>query len=65
MANYEEFIKRRKILEQLKYINENNNILTPKGKAARKITTTDCVIISEILLSNILHILKVFKIWNP
>ena len=65
MANYEEFIKPRKILEQLKYINENNNILTPKGKAAREITTTDCVIISEILLSDILHILKAFKIWNP
>ena len=58
MANYEEFIKRKKILEQLKYINETNNILTPKGKAAREISTTDCVIISEILLSDILQNLK-------
>ena len=58
MANYEEFIKRKKILGQLKYINENNNILTSKGKAAREISTTDCVIISEILLSDILQNLK-------
>ena len=58
MANYEEFIKRRKILEQLNYINETNNILTPKGKAAREISTTDCVLISEILLSDILTSLK-------
>ena len=55
MANYEEFIKRRNILKQLGYINETNNILTPKGKAAREISTTDCVIISEILLSDILQ----------
>ena len=55
MANYEEFIKRRQILKQLKYINEANNILTPKGKAAREICTTDCVIITEILISDILQ----------
>ena len=55
MANYEEFIKRKNILKQLGYINAENNILTPKGKAAREISTTDCVIISEILLSDILQ----------
>ena len=58
MANYEEFIKRKNILKKLGYINETNNILTPKGKAAREISTTDCVIISEILLSDILQNLK-------
>ena len=58
MANYEEFIKRKKILEQLKYINETNNILTPKGKAAREINTNDSVLISEILLSDIFQNLK-------
>ena len=55
MANYEEFIKRKNILKQLGYINAENNILTPKGKAAREISTTDCVIITEILLSDILQ----------
>ena len=58
MANYEEFINRKKILIQMKYLNENNNILTPKGKAAREISTTDCVLITEILLSDILQNLK-------
>ena len=58
MANYEEFIKRKKILEQLKYINEANNILTPKGKAAREISTNDSLIISELLLSDIFQNLK-------
>ena len=58
MANYEEFIKRKKILEQLKFINASNNILTSRGKASREINTTDCVIISEILLSDILPNLK-------
>ena len=58
MANYEEFIKRRQILKQLKYINEANNILTSKGKAAREICTTDCVIIAEILISDILQNLE-------
>ncbi len=58
MSNYEEFIKREEILKELKYINEKNDILTQKGNAAREINTTDCVIISEILLSDILTSLK-------
>ena len=53
MSNYEEFIKREEILKELKYINEKNDILTQKGNAARENNTTDCVIISEILLSDI------------
>ena len=58
MKNYEEFVKRKEILIQLKYINEKNNILTQKGKASREISTTDCVLITEILLSDILQNLK-------
>ena len=58
MVNYEEFINRKKISEQLKYINETNNILTPKGKAAKKISTNDSIVISEILLSDIFQNLK-------
>ena len=52
MAYYEEFNIRRAILKELNYINKDNK-LTIKGKAAREINTTDCVIITEILLSDI------------
>ena len=56
MAYFEEFNIRKKILRELKFINEDN-MLTLKGKAAREINTTDCVIISEILISDILSML--------
>ena len=56
MAYFEEFNIRKKILRELNYINEGN-MLTLKGKAAREINTTDCVIISEILISDILSML--------
>ena len=52
MSYFEQFKKRKKILKELEYINEDN-ILTLKGRAAREINTTDCVIITEILLSDI------------
>ena len=52
MSYFEEFKKRKKILKELEYITEDNT-LTLKGRAAREINTTDCVIISEILLSDI------------
>ena len=53
MAYYEEFNIRKTILKELNYINKDNK-LTIKGKAAREINTTDCIIITEILLSDIL-----------
>ena len=56
MAYFEEFNKRKKILLEMEFINEEN-MLTLKGKAAREINTTDCVIISEILISDILSML--------
>ena len=53
MAYFDEFNIREKILKELKYINEDN-FLSLKGKAAREINTTDCVIVTEILTSDIL-----------
>ena len=54
MEHYNEFNTRLKILKKLKYIDENN-IITLKGKVAREIGTTDCLLISELLVSNILN----------
>ena len=56
MAYFEEFNIRKKILKELNFI-DGENMLTLKGKAAREINTTDCVIISEILISDILSLL--------
>ena len=53
MKYFEEFNKRKNILKEMNFINEDD-MLTLKGKAAREINTTDCVIISEILISDIL-----------
>ena len=47
-----EFETRVKILKKLKYIDENN-IITLKGKASREIGTTDCVLVSELLVSDV------------
>ena len=52
MAYFDEFNIRKNILKELKYINEDN-LLSLKGKAAREINTTDCVLITEILTSDI------------
>jgi antiviral helicase SKI2 len=57
LAHYHEFEIRLKILQNLEYVNEDNS-LTLKGKAAREIGTTDCVIITELLTSDILTSLK-------
>ena len=57
MAHYNEFHTRNKILHLLQYI-DDKEVLTLKGKAAREISTTDCVLITELLMSNILNILK-------
>ncbi len=53
-----EFQKRIKILEKLEYI-DNKNIITIKGKAARELSTTDCVMITELLFSNIMENLSI------
>ena len=52
MEHYMEFETRVKILKKLKYIDENN-IITLKGKASREIGTTDCVLVSELLVSDV------------
>ena len=52
MAYFEEFKIRQNILKEMEYINEDN-YLTLKGKAAREINTTDCLLITEILISDI------------
>jgi antiviral helicase SKI2 len=57
LAHYHEFEIRLKILQNLEYVNDDNS-LTLKGKAAREIGTTDCVIITELLTSDILTSLK-------
>ena len=53
LLHYKEFKTRLNILQNLKYVNEDNS-LTLKGKAAREIGTTDCVLITELLTSDIL-----------
>ena len=53
-----EFQKRLKILEKLEYI-DNKSIITIKGKAARELSTTDCVMITELLFSNIMENLTI------
>jgi superfamily II RNA helicase len=55
---YNEFKKRLVILAKLEYI-DNENQIKLKGKAAREISSTDCVMISELLLSNILDGLNI------
>ena len=55
MEHYKEFNTRKEILKKMNYIDDHG--LTLKGKAAREIATTDCVLISELLLSNILDTL--------
>ncbi len=61
MEHYREFKIRLEILKKFNYIDENN-IITLKGKAAREIHTTDCLLISELLLSNILNKLSIPEI---
>ena len=53
MLHYEEFETRLKILQKFGYLDENR-VITLKGKAAREINTSDCVLISELLVSDIL-----------
>ena len=53
LEHYKEFKTRQDILKDLKYVNEDNT-LALKGKAAREIGTTDCVLITELLTSDIL-----------
>ncbi len=50
---FKEFQIRLKILRQLGFIDENDQIGL-KGRAAREIVTTDCIIISQLLTYNIL-----------
>ena len=57
LEHYKEFKTRQNILQELKYVNEDNT-LTLKGKAAREIGTTDCVLITELLTSDILSSLS-------
>ena len=57
LEHYKEFKTRQSILQDLKYVNEDNS-LTLKGKAAREIGTTDCVLITELLTSDILSSLS-------
>ena len=57
LEHYKEFKTRQKILQDLEYVNEDNT-LTLKGKAAREIGTTDCILITELLISDILNSLS-------
>lgn len=51
---FKEFQIRLKILRQLGFINEDDQIEI-KGRAAREIVTTDCILITQLLTSNILE----------
>lgn len=53
MKYSEEFKKRINVLKSLKYIDDDSQILV-KGKAARELSTTDCVIMTETLLGGVL-----------
>ena len=55
---FKEFQSRIQILKNLNYIDDENN-LTLKGKAAREITCCDCLIVTELLFSNILDKLSI------
>ena len=55
---FKEFQSRIQILKSLGYLDEENN-LTLKGKAAREITSCDCLIVTELLFSNILDKLSI------
>ena len=57
LEHYKEFKTRQNILQDLEFVNEDNS-LTLKGKAAREIGTTDCVLITELLTSDILNSLS-------
>ena len=50
---FKEFNTRLKILRLLGFIDENDQIAL-KGRAAREIVTTDCIILTQLLTSNIL-----------
>ena len=53
-----EFNSRLNVLKKLNYVNEENQ-LEIKGKAAKEITSADCIIVSELLLSNIIDKLSI------
>ncbi len=53
-----EFNSRLAVLKKLKYINEDYQ-LELKGKAAKEITSADCIIVTELLLSNIIDKLTI------
>ena len=58
---FKEFQVRIQILKDMGYIDEENN-LTLKGKAAREITCCDCLIVTELLFSNIMNKLTISEI---
>jgi hypothetical protein len=58
---FKEFQSRVQILKNMGYIDEEDN-LTLKGKAAREITCCDCLIVTELLFSNILNKLTISEI---
>lgn len=53
-----EFNKRIKVLQQLNYVSKELT-LEVKGKAARELSTTDCVMMTETLLSGVLDGLSI------
>jgi antiviral helicase SKI2 len=55
---YNEFQKRIQILKQMDYVDDEQQIKL-KGKAAREIASTCCILVSELLLSNILDKLDI------
>ena len=58
---FKEFQVRIEILKNMGYI-DDENCLTLKGKAAREITCCDCLIVTEVLFSNILNKLNIAEI---
>ena len=58
---FKEFQVRIEILKNMGYI-DDENCLTLKGIAAREITCCDCLIVTEVLFSNILNKLNIAEI---
>ena len=58
---YKEFTQRLKILQELDYLDNEMN-LQLKGKAAKEISSSDSLLVTEVLLSNITNELSVDEI---
>ena len=55
---FSEFKNRISVLQKLNYLDDENTLLL-KGKASKEITSSDCVLVTELLINNILDKLPI------